>query len=445
VFGITPPGQDTPANGDTPSSADGAHDDSAHRDRGAVLVQETPGTATCWIWHGTTDFVTHELRTELPDETTWWTIWAGDTPGQHDLLSAHATRDEAERHVERLRATEDDKLAANRFLRSLGHAATEHAATRADCNCDDCQPPSAASASAPPASDGTGQADRTQADGGPTHPETTTRRPGSAAVAGEGCTLTEPCHQPTCHACYPELALPAQPRPGREVCPGCGTARLLYGRTVCQACGVLVAMGRRQLPGMPAPQSRQARNAKVERSDAAKQADHKEAGTAVNTRWTGTCAFCHNEPPGPGGILCPSCRAEGQARTSRLHHLPSSQPDGDIAASSDGEAQPPPAADKTPAASGTAVSEDDDGDVPPVPGTSRARQLRDFAHVYLRHGLLPVPAWAAKANGECCCRRGADCPRPGKHPRSVHVGPGEHDYSWKPLACVFHAGKPTRA
>src|SRR5262249_35352821 len=27
------------------------------------------------------------------------------------------------------------------------------------------------------------------------------------------------------------------------------------------------------------------------------------------------------------------------------------------------------------------------------------------------------------------------CPRPGKHPRSVHVGPGEHDYSWKPLAC----------
>ena len=34
---------------------------------------------------------------------------------------------------------------------------------------------------------------------------------------------------------------------------------------------------------------------------------------------------------------------------------------------------------------------------------------------------------------------GADCPRPGKHPRAVHTGPGPHDWSWKPLACRTHA------
>src|SRR5262249_44948754 len=281
-----------------------------------------------------------------------------------------ATRDEAERHVERLRVTEEDKLAANRFLRWLGYTATEHAATRADCNCDDCQPPSAASGSASPAGDGTGQPDRHQTDGGPAHPQPPPRQPGSAAVTGNGCTLAEPCHQPTCHACYPELAPPSSPRPGQEVCPGCGSERLLHGRTICQACGVLVAMGRLQLPGRPAPQSRQARNAKVERSGAAQLADHKAASTAVNTRWTSTCALCHNQPPGPGGILCPSCRAEGQARGSRLHHVPGPQPDGDIAASRDGAAQSPPAEGQTPAASGTAVSEDDDGDAAPVPGTS---------------------------------------------------------------------------
>src|SRR5215831_10428426 len=38
-----------------------------------------------------------------------------------------------------------------------------------------------------------------------------------------------------------------------------------------------------------------------------------------------------------------------------------------------------------------------------------------------------------------CCRRGVACPRPGKHPRSVHAGLGERDYSWKPLTCRTHA------
>ncbi len=63
---------------------------------------------------------------------------------------------------------------------------------------------------------------------------------------------------------------------------------------------------------------------------------------------------------------------------------------------------------------------------------------RKAAYLYLSHGLLPVPAWAATADGACCCPRGAACARPGKHPRSVHVGPGPHDYSWKPLACSTH-------
>jgi hypothetical protein len=67
------------------------------------------------------------------------------------------------------------------------------------------------------------------------------------------------------------------------------------------------------------------------------------------------------------------------------------------------------------------------------------RALRQAAHFYLGHGLLPVPGWAAKVGGACSCPRGVACPRPGKHPRSVHVGPGEHDYSWKPLACRTHA------
>ena len=67
------------------------------------------------------------------------------------------------------------------------------------------------------------------------------------------------------------------------------------------------------------------------------------------------------------------------------------------------------------------------------------RRLREFAHRYLEEGLWPVPAWGARPNNECCCSRGADCPRPGKHPRSVHTGPGPRDYSWKPLACRSHA------
>jgi len=63
-----------------------------------------------------------------------------------------------------------------------------------------------------------------------------------------------------------------------------------------------------------------------------------------------------------------------------------------------------------------------------------AQALRQAAHLYLRHGLLPVPAWSAGNDGACHCPRGAECARPGKHPRSVHAGPGPRDYSWRPLA-----------
>jgi Bifunctional DNA primase/polymerase, N-terminal len=63
---------------------------------------------------------------------------------------------------------------------------------------------------------------------------------------------------------------------------------------------------------------------------------------------------------------------------------------------------------------------------------------RDAAHLYLDHGLWPVPAWAARDDGGCRCSRGTGCARPGKHPRSVPTGPGSHDYSWKPLMCATH-------
>ena len=86
-----------------------------------------------------------------------------------------------------------------------------------------------------------------------------------------------------------------------------------------------------------------------------------------------------------------------------------------------------------------ASSDGDDDQAQAEVGVS-GRRLREFAHRYLEEDLWPVPAWGARSGGECCCPRGADCPRPGKHPRSMHTGPGPHDYySWKPLACRTHA------
>ena len=82
---------------------------------------------------------------------------------------------------------------------------------------------------------------------------------------------------------------------------------------------------------------------------------------------------------------------------------------------------------------------DGDEDEAGTQARSRGQQVREAAHRYLEDGLLPVPAWAARQDGGCCCPRGAGCGRPGKHPRSVHAGPGPRDYSWKPLACRTHA------
>jgi hypothetical protein len=91
--------------------------------------------------------------------------------------------------------------------------------------------------------------------------------------------------------------------------------------------------------------------------------------------------------------------------------------------------------------SGIPVPAGSDGDDDEASAQARitGQQLRQAAHRYLEAGLLPVPAWAAGQAGACCCPRGADCGRPGKHPRSVRSGPGPHDYSWKPLACRTHA------
>ncbi len=83
------------------------------------------------------------------------------------------------------------------------------------------------------------------------------------------------------------------------------------------------------------------------------------------------------------------------------------------------------------------VTDDDDETLAAAP--ARGKELREAAHRYLENGLLPVPAWGVRQNGECCCPHGAGCGRPGKHPRSVHAGPGPGDYSWKPLACRTHA------
>ena len=67
---------------------------------------------------------------------------------------------------------------------------------------------------------------------------------------------------------------------------------------------------------------------------------------------------------------------------------------------------------------------DGDDDEASAQARITGQQLREAAHHYLEYGLQPVPAWGHGRAGECCCPRGADCPRPGKHPRAVHAGPG---------------------
>ncbi|HEY3035151.1 MAG TPA: bifunctional DNA primase/polymerase [Streptosporangiaceae bacterium] len=160
-----------------------------------------------------------------------------------------------------------------------------------------------------------------------------------------------------------------------------------------------------------------------------------DPAAAVSKRWTSTCARCHAEPPGPGGILCPPCRAAVEARNSAPIPPPSAAgqcPQCRYTLS----AYAPGCSARAARRSHMPGTAEDDGD--DDPSVRYGQALRQAAHLYLGHGLQPVPGWAAKANGECCCPRGADCPRPGKHPRSVHTGPGPRDYSWKSLACSTH-------
>jgi hypothetical protein len=211
---------------------------------------------------------------------------------------------------------------------------------------------------------------------------------------------------PDCKACLKHAARLARPaedgrNPAGEAEPkrnpawdggtggqaAAGPAALVTG----SAPAVVVPESRATAPQQPGPGSGQAQPAST-------------VSPAMNTRWTATCACCHTGPPGPGGILCPGCKTAITTRTAPR----SSSPGG----------------------------ADDDGDDDPA--VARGQALREAAHLYLDRGLLPVPAWAVNANGECCCRHGGDCPRPGKHPRSVHTGPGTYDYSWKPLACRTH-------
>ncbi len=141
----------------------------------------------------------------------------------------------------------------------------------------------------------------------------------------------------------------------------------------------------------------------------------------------------------------PACETCGQpmrlpAAAPILWTCPACHP-GDAApgpgSSRAGGGQCLPAAPAPPAAARAdgADSDGTDGQPSGEPQISHAARLRDAAHHYLGHGLQPVPAWGCTPAGECCCPRGGGCPRPGKHPRAVHAGPGPADYSWKPLAC----------
>jgi Bifunctional DNA primase/polymerase, N-terminal/SNF2-related domain/YspA, cpYpsA-related SLOG family len=147
----------------------------------------------------------------------------------------------------------------------------------------------------------------------------------------------------------------------------------------------------------------------------------------------GPCSRC-------GG---PTSALPGQSLPPCLDCASRASGDGDTPASIAG---PPPrgaspaasSGDGSPARSPSTAGNGDD-DQAQAEASVKGWRLRECAHRYLEAGLWPVPAWGARPGGECCCPRGADCPRPGKHPRSVHAGPGPRDYSWKPLACRSHA------
>ena len=152
----------------------------------------------------------------------------------------------------------------------------------------------------------------------------------------------------------------------------------------------------------------------------------------------GPCPRCGGPTSAlPGESLPPCLDCASQASRDRAQAPPGSAmppPGGTALAEHCRNSQP----DKMPVRP-LGMAEDCDDDQAQTEASASGRRLREFAHRYLEEGLWPVPAWGTRPGGECCCPRGANCPRPGKHPRSVHAGPGSRDYSWKPLACRSHA------
>jgi Bifunctional DNA primase/polymerase, N-terminal/SNF2-related domain/YspA, cpYpsA-related SLOG family len=152
----------------------------------------------------------------------------------------------------------------------------------------------------------------------------------------------------------------------------------------------------------------------------------------------GPCPRCGGPTsalPGQPLPSCLDCTSQASGDGGHAHARPAAPPpSGTPPAAGSVDGQP----GRTPALPPTAAGNGED-DQTEAEASVSDRRLREFAHRYLEAGLWPVPAWGARPGGECCCPRGADCPRPGKHPRSVHAGPGPHDYSWKPLACRTHA------
>ena len=152
----------------------------------------------------------------------------------------------------------------------------------------------------------------------------------------------------------------------------------------------------------------------------------------------GPCPRCGGPTsalPGQSLPPCLDCASQASGDGGHAQASPAGPPPGGTPpAAGSGDGQP----GRTPAPPPGAAGNGDDDQAQAEASVSGPR-LREFAHRYLEEGLWPVPAWGARPGGECCCPRGADCPRPGKHPRSVHAGPGPRDYSWKPLACRSHA------
>ena len=152
----------------------------------------------------------------------------------------------------------------------------------------------------------------------------------------------------------------------------------------------------------------------------------------------GPCPRCGGPTsalPGQSLPPCLDCISQASGDGGNADASPVGPPPGGMPpAAGSGDGQP----GRTPALPPSAAGNGDD-DQAQAEASISGRRLREFAHRYLEEGLWPVPAWGARPGGECCCPRGADCPRPGKHPRSVHAGPGPRDYSWKPLACRSHA------